>query len=392
MADNFSILDSSGSAVTLGAKDLSSVYFTKHITVDASGNIQPSADAAARALYSYVTNGTITLGVFAEDAAHSSGHTGIMPLAVRNDTHTTALSGTDGDYTPLAVDSTGKLGIRGTFAEDAAHTSGDLGVFMLAVRADTAAVTGGTDGDYVALITDSSGRLWTSATITSVVPGTGATSLGKAEDAAHTSGDVGVMALAVRSDAAAATAGTDGDYQPLITDDTGRLWTHVDAITAGETHIGEVATPRKVVSVTPTLDTNILAAGDAVGGKQTLTSAARVSGGTVTLESITVRDTGNQKAALTILFFDSDPTAATITNNAAFAWSTDISKCVGRVNIATADYETIDSEAIACVRGLNLTMLASGSANLYAAVVLTSGTPTYTAVGDLVFKYGFLQS
>jgi hypothetical protein len=46
--------------------------------------------------------------------------------------------------------------------------------------------------------------------ITSIVPGTGATNLGKAEDAPHSTGDVGVMALAVRNDAGAALAGNDG--------------------------------------------------------------------------------------------------------------------------------------------------------------------------------------
>lgn len=59
-----------------------------------------------------------------------------------------------------------------------------------------------------------------------VVPGTAATNLGKAEDAAHASGDTGVMALTVRSDTAAATAGTTGDYQPPITDANGATWTH----------------------------------------------------------------------------------------------------------------------------------------------------------------------
>lgn len=59
--------------------------------------------------------------------------------------------------------------------------------------------------------------------VTSVVPGTAASNLGKAEDAVHGSGDVGVMALTVRKDTAAALAGTDGDYQPLITDANGRL-------------------------------------------------------------------------------------------------------------------------------------------------------------------------
>lgn len=57
----------------------------------------------------------------------------------------------------------------------------------------------------------------------SVVPGTGATNLGKAEDAAHTTGDVGVMALGVRNDSGTALAGTDGDYIPLSIDANGAL-------------------------------------------------------------------------------------------------------------------------------------------------------------------------
>jgi len=64
-------------------------------------------------------------------------------------------------------------------------------------------------------------------TVGTITPGTAATSLGKAEDAAHSSGDVGVMSLAVRKNTAASTSDTDGDYQPLITNTTGHLW--VDA-------------------------------------------------------------------------------------------------------------------------------------------------------------------
>lgn len=56
-----------------------------------------------------------------------------------------------------------------------------------------------------------------------VIPGVGATSLGKAEDAGHSSGDTGVMALAVRNDSGAVLAGTDLDYVPLTTDNTGAL-------------------------------------------------------------------------------------------------------------------------------------------------------------------------
>ena len=63
--------------------------------------------------------------------------------------------------------------------------------------------------------------------------------LAKAEDAAHTPGDEGIQLLTVRKDTAAATATTDGDYQPPITDASGRLWSHVAAIDAGSNVIGK---------------------------------------------------------------------------------------------------------------------------------------------------------
>lgn len=59
--------------------------------------------------------------------------------------------------------------------------------------------------------------------VTRIIPGTTATALGKAEDAAHTTGDTGVQILAVRKDTAAALADTDGDYAPLEIDANGRL-------------------------------------------------------------------------------------------------------------------------------------------------------------------------
>ena len=49
------------------------------------------------------------------------------------------------------------------------------------------------------------------------------TPLEVAEDAAHTSGDKGILVLAVRWDAGTALAGTDGDYAPLQVDQSGGL-------------------------------------------------------------------------------------------------------------------------------------------------------------------------
>lgn len=67
--------------------------------------------------------------------------------------------------------------------------------------------------------------------VTSVVPGTDATNLGKAEDAAHSSADVGVMALAVRRDANTTLVDTTGDYAPIQVDANGNL--KVAVITGG---------------------------------------------------------------------------------------------------------------------------------------------------------------
>ena len=60
--------------------------------------------------------------------------------------------------------------------------------------------------------------------VTSIIPGVGATNLGKAEDAAHSSGDVGVMALGVRTDSPTAVS-ADGDYHPSLFSEEGGLWT-----------------------------------------------------------------------------------------------------------------------------------------------------------------------
>lgn len=60
-----------------------------------------------------------------------------------------------------------------------------------------------------------------SSDITSIIPGTGATNLGKAEDAAASSGDTGVAILAVRQDTLASSTSADGDYSWVKQDQLG---------------------------------------------------------------------------------------------------------------------------------------------------------------------------
>jgi hypothetical protein len=98
-------------------------------------------------------------------------------------------------------------------AEDAVAGSGDTGVFMLAVRRDTP-TSGAAAGDYHELEVDAAGRLWTTGT--------------QIEDAAAGSGDTGTFILAVRRDSATSGAAA-GDYHELQVDALGRLRT-IDAV------------------------------------------------------------------------------------------------------------------------------------------------------------------
>src|SRR5262249_28624384 len=105
--------------------------------------------------------------------------------------------------------------------EDSVADANPLGPAMIAVRRDTLSTSEvSADGDYVALKADSRGCLH-------VIVAADATSSSKAEDAAHTSGDVGTFVLSKRTDSAASSAGTDGDYATINTDATGRLWVNI---------------------------------------------------------------------------------------------------------------------------------------------------------------------
>jgi hypothetical protein len=105
--------------------------------------------------------------------------------------------------------------------------------------------------------------------IGAVIPGTAATNLGKAEDAQHTSGDVGVMMLGVRNEDGTDFSGTDKDYVPIATDAKGHVFVRV-----GDEVLDTHLTPRTsggfltshIVSAASTNATNIKASAGQVFG------------------------------------------------------------------------------------------------------------------------------
>ena len=137
----------------------------------ASTNAGSNTDQTLRvtlAVDDTLTQSVLTLIHANEDDGHTSTDKGIMALGVRNDSLSTTFSGTNGDYTPIAVGSNGAVFVSDQYttltpkvAGNVAGTSSHYGVGALAVRNDTlAAYAGIADGDYTFLQVSADGALY----------------------------------------------------------------------------------------------------------------------------------------------------------------------------------------------------------------------------------------
>lgn len=203
--------------------------------------------------------------------------------------------------------------------------------------------------------------------VTRVIPGTSATHLGKAEDAAHADGDTGVLMLGVRNYTG---AGSDGDYSALSTTSTGELRTyaHRDLLRIAVNSGG--------------LTTSVTAytAGDQVGTQFTLANAARASGGTGTIVGVTLTSAADIIGAYDVVFTRSSITLAS--DNAAYAISdSDALAVVGLVQLAGAF--DIGNNRIAQAFNLAIPYDCSGGTSLYAGLITRVGHTFFAAATDL---------
>lgn len=196
----------------------------KSATTQTSGSITGTAQTVALAVTDY-SNVVFTIqGTYAAvnitfEGSIDAGTTYFTVNAVRSDSNT--VETTSGSLTnttrawEASVNGLTHFRVRST-----AYTSGTATIRIVATTVG---------GEPVPAIATHAVTL--ASITTSIVPGTAATNLGKAEDAVHTSGDVGVMGLAVRRDTASSLAGADNDYLPLTTDSSGRLWVNNSSVT-----------------------------------------------------------------------------------------------------------------------------------------------------------------
>lgn len=260
MADNV-VLNAGAGGSTLATDDIGGVHYQRvKVTwgVDGATN-----DASAAAPLPVVQTGTLNVGTVTTvssvttlpnvtlaagtntnevvgDAAHDAAAAGnpVLTGAYASAAAPSDVSA-DGDAVRLWALRSGAVAIQPTFAG------------VLALAGNGAA---GTGVQRVTIANDSTGVLANVATIgTSVTPGTGAAHLGKAEDAAHSSADTGVMALAVRRDADTSLVDTTGDYAPLQVNAAGSLKVAITSgAGSGGTSIADAAAfTRGSTSVTP---------------------------------------------------------------------------------------------------------------------------------------------
>lgn len=139
--------------------------------VDATGDYAPLQVDATGSLKVAIISGAGSGGTSATDDAAfsvaSGAGTPIMGLADETspdsvdegDVGVVRMTLTRALHVNLRDSSGNELSAGAQYAEDAVHTTGDSGTLSLVVRKDTAAQVAGTDGDYSALVNDASGRL-----------------------------------------------------------------------------------------------------------------------------------------------------------------------------------------------------------------------------------------
>lgn len=216
-------------ATSLEVENLSEITDVIPTSLTGSGNFKVSIEEGT------ITgaDGALLDGVNSDIKATILNYTNSNPLAVR-------LTDTNGDYVGA--------GAGTEYTEDAAAPSNPIGKAIMVTRDDALSTVTEAEGDWSRLRGTAEGALWvqdfnsdailadTSAIKTSVES---LDDIVKEEDAAHSSGDKGVMILSIRKDNVEGLAGADGDYQPLTTNEHGILRSqaqqHLSIDTCGST-------------------------------------------------------------------------------------------------------------------------------------------------------------
>ena len=148
--------------------------------------------------------------------------------------------------------------------------------------------------------------------------------------------------------------------------------------------------PINILEATPVITTGIYASGDLIGALIELTNAVTDPGRGGVIEAVSLTDLGNQSDNIDVIFFDTEPTATTFTDNAALDINdADLLNLIGFEQItsyaAFADNSLGRGEA-----DRKMPFAIPGGTSLWAALV-SRATPTYVSVADLTLRVAVRQ-
>ena len=222
--------------------------------------------------------------------------------------------------------------------------------------------------------------------VTSVVPGTGTTNLGKAADSAAGATDTGVAVLGVRDDAVSAITPAEGDYAPLRVDDSGRLW--VAAMVPDQNGDATTFSTPGELTASPSIFTNACAQYDSLHtAVMTFTGAANSNGGTGRILGARLINKHATFAGTIALHLFRKSVTGTTAGDTLSVSDTDKLEMIGSLQF---DFSTADDIGGGLVQTADRSILPldykcdAGVDDLFGILQLTSAdTPTFAA-SDLV--------
>jgi hypothetical protein len=166
-------------------------------------------------------------------------------------------------------------------------------------------------------------------------------------------------------------------------------WFFFDACSA---YAQVIHTLTKVISNTPTITTGAYAAGDLIGSKLTLANATFPGIFSGKVQSVVLTDLDAESADIDVVFFSSDPSATTFTNDSALDIAdADLPKVICRVSVIGTNYAAFVDNSAATVVNVGCPFeTANPSVTLYAALVAREAV-TYTGTTDLTLRVGIEQ-
>jgi hypothetical protein len=375
MADNVAI--TAGSGTTVASDDIGGVQYQRvKVTHGADGSATDVSTASP-----------LPVGGAAAGAAAASGN----PVPIGGDYNTTIPTYTNGQRVQAQYGSRGSQQVQ-IMAQDSA-----TGIASTA-PADGVSNTG------TGLRTWNINNVWNGSTwdrmpgdatngadvdVTRIIPGTGATNLGKAIDSAAGGTDTGVAPLAIRDDTLATLTPVDGDYVPLRTTSTGALWVQDASLnsngqnTAANSSPVVIASDRQnsiVFDVTLSTDTSAYGSGDLIADTQQLDAFFNKADGRGVINSITIIDREAQAAKLYLVFHSTTTSMGTENGAPNISDANAAAGIQGVITVETTDYITISGTSVACIKNIGLPVKAvSGTDDLYISAVNATGTPTYAA-------------